>query len=79
VKHVFSCLFETFFWSEFGEGCLFWKQINSENVTFFHRISREIAFVAAAMMFKWQSDVPPDFAMFTECGSRFGSNVCHNF
>jgi hypothetical protein len=76
VKHVFSCLFEMIFCIESGEGCFLWEEINSENITFFHRI-REVAF-AAATMFKRRSDGPPNFAVLTECSSRFGSNLCHN-
>lgn len=76
MQHVFGGLFEVIFGREVREGDFFGEEINFENVTFSHGV-REVAFVAAIMFGRW-SNIPSNFAMFTEGGARFSSDMGHN-
>jgi hypothetical protein len=77
MKHIFSGLFEIFGWRKLGEGNVFWKEINCENIPDFHRVG-EVTFVTA-IMFERGTNVPPDFAMLAKSGATFSSNMSYNF
>jgi hypothetical protein len=78
MEHVFGCLLEMIFGGERGKWSLFGEEIDSaEHVAFGHCI-REIALVASTM-FRRGTNIPTDLAMLAKCGTRFGTNVGHNF
>ena len=63
--------------SEFGKGDFFREEVNSENITFFHRIGK-VTLVASIVFWRW-ANVPTNLAVLTKGGTGLGSHMCNYF
>ena len=76
MKHILCGLFEIVGLVELGKGNFFGKETGSENVTFFHGISKVT--LEAAIVLKRGSDVPAGFAVLAKCSAGFRRDMRDN-